>query len=340
MKHIREISRAAATLVTASFMKAKQAVSQIVTRAMTTPFLKSKQAISRTAVKLAALPWRRYGRALSRAAAGLVGIPVAVGLTALQGAVVGPLTGDYRTIPKMLHRFMRKLFGYKIEFNAASAPLVKDKRVWFVSNHTSLMDFIVAGSALNGTFVGKAEILKWPVIAQLVQAAKFIGVARKSEFNDESRGKIAQNFNAGFNVIMFPEGTTGEGKKVYRFHGALLSLLYGGKATDKKKHDVALKDKVIVQPVAIRVKSVNGKNAAGNDNLRQAYTMYDEHNALRMIWKCLQMREIVLELTAFTPLDPTNFSNANDLANKAALDIASVVNPGQTTFEKKAIPGM
>ena len=281
----------------------------------------------------------KYIRATLRAAAGLAAIPLIGGLAVLQGFAVGPLTGNYAVIPHMIYNTLRRIYGYKIEFNAASAPLVKDKQVWFLANHMSTVDFIVTGSALNGSFVGKSDILKWPVIGQLVRSAKFIAVRRKSAFNNESRGKIAKNFNAGFNTIMFPEGTTSDGKKVHLFRAALLTLLYGEEAIDKKKKPVTLEKEVVVQPVAIRVKSVNGKEAAGNDNIRNLYSMSGEHKFLRRTWKRLQLRETTLELTAFPPLNPADFGDAKDLANKAALDIASVVNPGQTTFEKAVIPG-
>src|SRR3954466_12797668 len=96
-------------------------------------------------------------RAARRAALGLAAFPAALGLSALQAFAVGPLTHNYEVIPKSMHRVMRRVFGYKIEFNAASAPLAKDKnqRVWFVANHISVADFIVVGSALDGSFVGK-----------------------------------------------------------------------------------------------------------------------------------------------------------------------------------------
>jgi 1-acyl-sn-glycerol-3-phosphate acyltransferase len=284
---------------------------------------------------------KKYARASRRAALAVTAVPVAVGLSALQGFVIGPLTRNYETVPKMMHATMRRMFGYKIEFNAASAPLVndKDKKVWFVANHMSVADFIVVGSALDGSFVGKGEIMKWPVISQMAKAAKFMGVRRRSEYNEESRGKIVQNFNAGFNTIMFPEGTISDGKQVHLFRAALLGLLFGEKATDKKKKEVALKEKVVVQPIAIRVKSVNGKDATGDDALRALYSMSTEHNPLRRIWKRMQVKQITLELTAFPPLDPANFNDAKALANEAASNIASVVNPGQGGFVKKPIAG-
>ena len=278
-------------------------------------------------------------RATRRVLMGIAAAPVIAVLAALQGFVVGPLTKNYEVIPGIFYATLRKVFGYKIEFNAASAPIVKNKPVWFLSNHMAVADFVIAGSALKGSFVGKDDILKWPGIAQIARAGKFIGVRRKSEYNDEARGKIAKNFNSGFNTIMFPEGTTSDGKKVYLFRAALLTLLYGDKSIDRKKRDVPLKKEVVVQPVAIRVKSVNGKPAAANDDIRNQYSRHSEHNALKRTWHRLQIKETRIELTIFPALNPKDFADAKELSNKAALDVASVVNPGQTTFEKAVIPG-
>lgn len=278
-------------------------------------------------------------RAAARAAIGLFALPFFVAATALQGFVVGPLTGNYTAIPNALYNGMKHLFGYKVEFNKASAPVVKDKQAWFVANHISIADFITLGSTLPGTFAGKGDILKWPAVAQMARAVKYIGLRRSKEFNPQSRAKIIKNFNAGENTIMFPEATTTPGKDVKLFHAGLLTLLFGDKGVDKNGLEVKLEKPVVVQPIAILVKEVNGVNAVGNDELREKYAMFYEDRTLRRIWKRLQIKEIKIELTAFEPLNPADFKDAKDLANKAALDVASVINPGQTTFEKAVIPG-
>jgi hypothetical protein len=95
----------------------------------------------------------------------------------------------------------------------------------------------------------------------------------------------------------------------------------------------------VIQPIAIRIKSVSGQDATGNDELRNLYSMYYDDNTLRRIWRRLMIRDIVVELTAFEPLEPKNFADAKALINDAALKVAGVVNPGQTTFEKAVIPG-
>ena len=279
----------------------------------------------------------KFLRMAVRAVAGVVAVPVIAGLLAVQ-RVVGPLTGNYKTIPNIVYGTLRRLFGYTVEFNAASAPLVKDKPVWFVANHLSGADAFVVGGALDGSFVGRDDAMKWPVLRHALRSIKMIGVRRQPKFNDQARGKIAKNFNDGYNTIMFPEGSTSDGKKVYLFHAAFLTLLYGGGSVDRKKNPVPLQKDVIVQPVAIRVKSVNGKDALNNDELRNLYTL-PGRNTLRRIWKRAQVRKMTLELTVLPPLNPKDFKDAQELANKAAQDIAGVVNPGQKTFEKAHIPG-
>ncbi len=284
----------------------------------------------------------KYVRAALRLA---IGIPMFLGfaaLTATQALIVGPLTRNYTAIPKLIYNSMRRLFGYKVVFNKASAPVVKDKRVLFVANHLALMDFVVLGSVLKGTFAGKSDILDWPVIAPMARAIKFIGLRRSSEFNPDSRAKIIDNMNKGYNTILFPEGTTSEGKEVHLFRAALITPLFGEKGAfadgRKKGQEVALTEDVVVQPIAICVKSVNGKDAA-NDDVRNLYSMPTAGNMLTEFWKRLQLRRTVIELTALPALTPKDYTDAKDLINKAALDVAGVVNPGQTTFTKSPIPG-
>src|SRR5690606_35787115 len=101
-----------------------------------------------------------------------------------------------------------------------SAPVEK-QQTWYVANHISNADFLALGAKLDGTFAGKGDILKWPVVAQMARAIKYIGLRRSSEYNAESRAKLVKNFNDGQNAIMFPEGTTSDGSKVHLFRAAL-----------------------------------------------------------------------------------------------------------------------
>lgn len=281
----------------------------------------------------------KYIYAAARSAALLALSPVIFAVAALQGFVIGPLTGNYKVIPNFVYNLSRKVAGIKIEFNAASAPLEKSRQVWFVANHLSNSDFMVLGSVLNGTFAGKGDIMKWPVIAQLARSVKYIGLRRSKEFNPLSRAKIIENFNAGQNTIMFPEGTTTDGKEVCLFHAGLLTILFGDKGVDKKGREVALQKDVIVQPLAIRVKSINGQDAIGNDDLRNMYSMPQVKSTFAWAWKQMMIRETVIEVSAFPPLEPANFKDEKDLINEAGWVVRRHVAPGQTDVKKAHIPG-
>lgn len=273
------------------------------------------------------------GRAVYRSVLGLALLPVAIGLVALQTLILKPLTGNTTAVTRPLAKIARMLLGYKVTVSANSAPIEK-KNVWFLLNHQSDTDFVVSGSRLKGSYAGIDEIRHYPVIGRIAKSFGFIGIRRSKEHNAESRGAIISHFNAGRNVIMFPEGTTGATEDVNLFHAGLLTALFNDKAVDSKGQDVALKRDVVVQTVALRIKSVNGKPPTPES--RTLYTMHGG-KALPKLWKRLQVRKIELELTAFPPMNPHDFKDAKDLVNKAGWDVISVVNPGQKQFGKPVI---
>jgi len=280
----------------------------------------------------------KHLRALRRAVLGLAVLPIALSMIVVQTLIMGPIFGNNKILPNIFYKAIRKLFGIKVEFNKASSPIIKDKPVWFVANHMSIADIFVIGGSVDGSFVGKGDFLKYPILAPIMRSAKFIGVRRSAEFNPQSRAKIAENFNAGYNTIMFPEGTTSDGKEVKLFHAGLITVLFGDKATNKKGDEVKLKRDVLVQPVALRVKSVNGENAIGNDKLRNLYSMYNEDSFFKRVYKRMSIKEIIVEVTTLPPLNPKDYKDAKALINKASADVASIVNPGQKTFKKATIP--
>lgn len=153
----------------------------------------------------------------------LAGLVVAMGvLTPLQALVIGPVFKNHSVIPDFFYTGLCKIFGIKVRFSAASAPIETSRQTWTVANHLSLADFAVLGSKLKGTFAGKGDVLEWPLIAQMAHAMRYIGLKRASKKDApelyqknllKSRSKIISEFNAGGNVIMFPEGTTTDGRK-------------------------------------------------------------------------------------------------------------------------------
>jgi 1-acyl-sn-glycerol-3-phosphate acyltransferase len=286
-------------------------------------------------------------RALGRTLAGVLFMPVALSAVALQGFIVGPVLKNHNTIPNLLYNSLRGLLGIKVSFNKASANVDHTKPTWYVANHQSIADFLVLGSTLKGTFAGKGDVLQWPGISQMARAVKYIGIRRvKKEdpnfkkFNKMTIGKIMSNFNDGHNTIMFPEGTTTDGSYLAMFRAGLISLLFGEKGIDKKGNEIKLKQEVHVQPIAIQVKKVNGKDATNNPILKNAYSLYHESNTIKRLWNRLSTKSIEIELTAFEPLQPKHYKDQKELINAAHDKVKSVVAPDQQDIIKAAIPGV
>ncbi len=286
-------------------------------------------------------------RAFRRSLIGLAVLPVLVASTALQGFIVGPVFNNHTVLPNFSYNTLRRLFGIKVAFSKASAPLEQSRATWFVANHMSIADFIVLGSALKGTFAGKGDLLRWPGVAQMARAVKYIGIRRVNKddpnfetYHRQTIGKIMKNFNEGHNTIMFPEGTTTDGSQVALFRAGLISLLYGNDGLDKEGDPVRLEREVVVQPIAIKVTEVEGKSIDSREDLRHFYSHYNTENTLKRIWTRLATRNLTIELTAFPPMAPKDYKDQFELINKAGDQIRSVVAPGQTEIRPASIPGV
>jgi 1-acyl-sn-glycerol-3-phosphate acyltransferase len=284
-------------------------------------------------------------RAARRAALGIGLAGVLLPLLALQGFVVGPIFRNHNTIPNFAYNSARKLFGIKIEFNKKSAPIENKKPTWYVANHMSVADFLVVGSKLKGTFAGKGDILNIPGVSQMARAAKYIGIYRVpkkdprfKKFHKMTIGKIANNFNKGHNTIMFPEGTTTDGSIVAQFRAGLISMLFDAEGIDKKGRPVKLEKDVVVQPVAIRVKEVEGKDIKSREDLRRFYSHYNNKDTLKRIWTRLATRTMTIEMTVFPTMDPKDYKDQFDLINKAGELVRKEVAPDQKIVEPAKIP--
>ena len=267
--------------------------------------------------------------------------------------IKSPQGADLPKAQQKVYDDFRKVMNIKIVFNEAAAPLETKRPTWYLANHTSYGDFIVLGAAAQGTYAGKGEILTWPGVRELARAVNYIGLRRSREFNDQSRAKIINNFNEGYNMMMFPEATIPEsepdrgvvtGDEVYMFHAGLLPIIFGEAGIDKcgtkVKLDKKIADNVCVQAVAIKVIEVEGKKNAHEDpELRKAYTAHDKTGMLAQFWRLLTTKEMTVELTPLPVLEPKNFKDHFALTNEAHRQVASVIAPEQKTVYSAIIPG-
>ena len=88
-----------------------------------------------------------------------------------------------------------------------------------VSNHLSYLDVLAYASTMPCSFVAKREVRGWPVFGRFATMAGTIYVDRERHAgNGGAAALIEEALGAGVTVVLFPEGTSSDGREVLRFH--------------------------------------------------------------------------------------------------------------------------
>lgn len=148
-----------------------------------------------------------------------VGLHLGYGLAT--AALVYPLVGRPAQL-KLKQRWSRQLLGMLgVRLQAAEAPLPSPTLL--VANHISWLDIYVINALSPAAFVCKADVRDWPLIGWLCERTETVFMPRGSRRGArEASGIVAARLRQGWQVAVFPEGTTSDGSEVLPFHGALL----------------------------------------------------------------------------------------------------------------------
>ncbi len=92
-----------------------------------------------------------------------------------------------------------------------------------VCNHLSYLDIPVLASLAPAVFVSKRDVQSWPVIGWLAGLAGTLYVDRERRTQvGRVNAEIQHALDAGLLVVLFPEGTSSDGRAVLPFRSALL----------------------------------------------------------------------------------------------------------------------
>lgn len=191
---------------------------------MTKP-LRPPTASSTSARRLGAIAvaGRRRARAVARATA-LVAV-TAVGY----GGLVAGQTVVGRTTPRA-RRFRQRMFrrwcGIVVRILGVRVGVLGDRPSTpyvLVTNHLSYIDIVVLGAHLEAVFLARHDIADWPVVGW---AAKRLGTVfvNRRDYGDLQavNAAIQRVIDRGDGLVVFPEGTTTEGRRVGPFRSPVL----------------------------------------------------------------------------------------------------------------------
>jgi len=147
-----------------------------------------------------------------------------------------------RRIPVFYHRFVCRLLGVRVRANGAP---IGDRPLLIVANHSSWLYISIITSVAPVVFVAKSEIARWPFFGLLAKLQRTVFVERdRRHKTGEVNAQIAQRLAEGDPVLLFGEGTAGDGNRVLPFRTALI-----GAARDAIA--AAGNERVWIQPLSI-----------------------------------------------------------------------------------------
>ncbi|MGE7990571.1 lysophospholipid acyltransferase family protein [Pseudomonas sp. NPDC089554] len=132
--------------------------------------------------------------------------------------------------------FMKRLVA-ALPFEVQVVGELPRQPMLWVSNHVSWTDIPLLGMLTPLSFLSKAEVRQWPVAGWLAEKAGTLFIRRGGGDSQRLREQISTQLGQQRPLLIFPEGTTTDGRSLRTFHGRLLAG--------------AIDQGIAVQPVAI-----------------------------------------------------------------------------------------
>ena len=240
----------------------------------------------------------------------LLSLFLSLGAIAIVRLILAPSEKRIYCAYRINHFFSRifnLILGIKINL-VADRKFLRQRGIFFVSNHLSYIDGIAIAGLVPVVFIGRSDLKSWPIFGLLSTLAYTIFVDRinPSDIHQEIN-KIGFFIQKGMNVILFPEGTSTGGKALLPFKSSFFT--------------VAVHTECPVVPVAIKYKSVdNRKIDEGNKDLVYWYADMD---FLPHLFRVLGLDKIELEIKICKPIDIARLKDKNWSLQRKYLSSAS-----------------
>ncbi|WP_082503613.1 lysophospholipid acyltransferase family protein [Methylobacterium sp. Leaf117] len=176
----------------------------------------------------------------------------------LFGAIVGPHLLSLRFgrgriaawMPVLFHRAFRMLFDLRV--TQSGTPPGPGEPALVLANHVSWLDILVLGSLRPLSFVAKSEIAGWPVVGTLARLQRTVFIDRTRRADTASvNATVARRLARGDLIVLFAEGTTGDGTRLLPFRSSLVGAARAAVAGEGPA-------RIRLQPLALTYPRRNG----------------------------------------------------------------------------------
>lgn len=198
------------------------------------------------------------------------------------------------------HRRFANAFGISVRVFGTPS----DRATLFVANHISWFDINAIGGILPVCFLSKVEVRDTPLLGWLASRAGTLYFPRGGKSAAQDANTLMANaLQQDQNVVLFPEGTTGDGN-IKRFHSRLI--------------ESAITAGCMVQPVAIRYPTNN------ENNVHPAALFVGDTTMSQSLKAIMSAPDMVAEVHFLEPVEVTN-KKRDELAAYAESKVREVM---------------
>lgn len=185
-------------------------------------------------------------------------------------------------LPHWWGRFALWVLGIRLILRGEAS---RERPTLFIPNHASYMDIIVLFAALRACFVSKAEVIKWPLFGFLGRFNGTVFIKRDPAEVKIQNEELIKRVKGGDNLILFAEGTTGDGSRILPLKSSLLGIAQYAKA---------------VQPVTVAFTRLDGIPVGRT--FRYLYSWIGDESLSPHLLRLLMQAEMEIMVTFHEPI--------------------------------------
>ena len=190
-------------------------------------------------------------------------------------------------VPHIWHKGVCRILGLKAIVEGKPCT---DRQVIFISNHLSYLDIPVIASVLKASFIAKGEVAGWPVFGFLSKLQQTAFVSRSKSTLGNDKNALEYMLKDGRSMILFPEGTSTDGRTVVPFKSSLFSIALADDGTD-----------IWLQPMTLSMISVDGREPS-DQTTRDLYAWHGDMTLSPHLSAFAKTRGATIKITFHAPV--------------------------------------
>jgi len=196
-------------------------------------------------------------------------------------------------------RIALKLFGVNV--SSQGVQYLEPAGKLILSNHMSYLDIMIYASIKPSVFISSVDMGQVPFLGFVAKIGGTFFVERRNpKLIKLEIDKISALINEGFNVVLFPEGTSTDGSHILPFRSSLLAS--------------ASASGVAVVPACIKYEFINNHrfSKANCDSV----CWYGDMSFAPHLWNFLKINRVDSKATFFEPID-SRYADRKFISTKA-----------------------